>query len=464
MTSAPRPAWVCPICGYIHYGEQPPEECPICGTLGDQFEAYRETASPYGDLEAAPAEPAPQGAQAQTVVIAGAGIAGVSAAEALRKAAPQAEILLVSEESELPYYRLNLTRYLAGEVGADQLTLHPESWYREQRIQLQLGCKLSGLDAAKKELTFQDGSCLNYDQLILATGAHPFVPPLPGTERRNVTTLRTRRDADFLLAESQTNGECICIGGGLLGLETAGGLARRGVQVTVLENMAWLLPRQLNAAAASRLQAHLLSLGISVRTAARTRQLVGDRTVRGVELEGGECLPAGLVVISAGVRSNLALAQQAGLGVRQGIQVDDALRTSHPEIFAAGDAAEHGGTVYGTWAPAQIQGAAAGLSAAGQPAVFRPLPRSNTLKVLSIDLFSIGQFEPTGPAERVVEGGQDGSYACFLFHENLLLGAILLGDSSPAARVKQLVEEKLPCEVLLRPGMRAQDIIAELRS
>ena len=455
MTATARPAWICPVCGYIHYGDQPPEECPICGTLGDQFEAYREEI---------PAEPVPQTIQTQIVVIAGAGIAGVSAAEALRKAAPQAEIVLVSEENELPYYRLNLTRYLAGEVGADQLTLHPESWYREQRIQLQLGCALNGLDATKKELTFQDGSCLAYDRLILATGAHPFVPPFPGAERRNVTTLRTRLDADFLLTESRASGECICIGGGLLGLETAGGLARRGVQVTVLENMPWLLPRQLNAAAASRLQAHLLTLGISVRTAARTRQLVGDRTVRGVELEGGECLPAGLVVISAGVRSNLALAQKGGLGVRQGIQVDDALRTSHAEIFAAGDAAEHGGTLYGTWAPAQIQGAVAGLSAAGQPAVFRPLPRSNTLKVLGIDLFSIGQIEPTGPADQVVEGGQDGKYAFFLFREDRLAGAILLGDAGPAARVKQWVEDCLPCETLLRPGMGAAEIMAELRN
>ena len=453
MTATPRPAWVCPVCGYIHYGDQPPDECPICGTPGDQFEAYREEI---------PTEPTLREEQPQTVVIAGAGIAGVSAAEALRKAAPGAEIVLVSEESELPYYRLNLTRYLAGEVAADQLTLHPESWYREQRIQLQLGCALRGLDAAKKELAFQDGDRLPYDRLVLATGAHPFVPPLPGTDRRGVTTLRTRRDADFLLEESRASGECICIGGGLLGLETAGGLARRGVKVTVLENMAWLLPRQLNAAAARRLQAHLLTLGIQVRTAARTRQLVGDRGVRGVELESGECLSAGLVVISAGIRSNLGLAQQAGLGVRQGIQVDDALRTSHPEIFAAGDAAEHGGTVYGTWAPAQIQGAAAGLSAAGLSAAFRPLPRSNTLKVLGIDLFSIGQIEPT-PAERLVEGEPDGSYACFLFRDSLMVGAILLGDAGPAARVKQLVEERLPCENLLRPGMGAPEIFAELR-
>ena len=451
MTDTPLKAWICPVCGYIHYGPEPPDECPICGTLKNEFEPY---------TVPQPAQPAPAPAQALKVVIAGAGIAGVSAAEAVSQAAPQAEITLLSREPDLPYYRLSLTRYLAGEVGAAELDLHPEGWYAEACIRLLRGVELSAIDLDQHAALLGDGRRLEFDKLILTVGSRSFVPPLPGVERQGVTVLRTRRDADFILQAAGPGRKCVCIGGGILGLETAAALACSGAEVTVLENMAWLLPRQLNPRAGALFQARLAALGIAVRTSAKVRDLAGDDAVRGVALEDGTLLPADLVIISAGVRPNLDAARQAGLAVNQGILVDAAMQTSHPDVYAAGDVAEHQGVLYGTWPPAQIQGTVAGSNAAGQSAEFTSLPRSNSLKVVGIDLFSIGTTSAAAETERVVDAELDGNYYCFVFRDKALVGSILLGDSTLSPKVKKIIEERIDCAALLLQNPDVQEILA----
>jgi nitrite reductase (NADH) large subunit len=443
---------VCSVCGYIHYGDQPPEECPVCGSPREMFELDQST-------QTAPVS----SAETQRVFIVGAGIAGVSAAEALRRAAPSAEIVLISNESCLPYYRLNLTRYLAGEISAAELPIHPQAWYVENDIRLVTGCSLCSFDLAEKKLTLRDGSQEVFDWLILTTGSSPFRPPFPGIERANVMTLRTWRDADAILALCQPGKIFGVIGGGLLGLETAGALANGGVKVTVFENQDWLLPRQLNRTAAGLLRARLGDMGIQVKTRAKTAALEGCAAVSGVLLDTGECIPVEGVVISAGIRSNIEIPRQAGLAVNQGILVDDGMRSSHPDVFAAGDVAEHGGMVYGIWPPSQMQGVVAGSNAAGgQGAVFRAVPRSNNLKVLGIDLYSIGRFTPDAVPDRLFEVESGGDYACFNFNGSHLAGAILFGNSHLAARVKKVVEGQQDCLAWLKPSATPADILAAL--
>jgi nitrite reductase (NADH) large subunit len=442
-------AWVCSVCGYVHYGPEPPAECPVCGADASQFEP---------ELVQSPVSAAaPSGQTSLKIVIAGAGIAGISAAEAARQAAPDAEIWLLSNEVDLPYYRLNLTRYLAGEIGPDQLDLHPESWYAANQIRLLCGAELSAIDLEGKQIRLDDGSTLPFDRLVLATGARPFLPPVPGAQLGGVTALRTRRDAEAIL-DACRGKPTICIGGGLLGLETAGALARRGIQVTVLENQAWLMPRQLNPQAARIFQAHVEKLGITIHANVKIKELCGNGKVEAVLLENSRRLPAGFVIFSAGVRANAALAAQAGLAVKQGILVDDAMRTSHPKVFAAGDAVEHAGALYGTWAPAQLQGAVAGNAAAGGSALFHALPRAHTLKVLGIDLFSTGKIAPAGD-DVLVEAEGESRYAGFLFEGTVLAGAILLGDASAAGAVKKAVENRLDCAVLLAKQPTGAEVI-----
>jgi NAD(P)H-nitrite reductase large subunit len=449
--------WVCSMCGYIHYGPEPPDECPVCGGAKDQFSLSTEDEIP-------PALETPSVVVNKAVVV-GAGIAGVSAAEAIRKFAPQAVITLVSNDAYLPYYRLNLTRYLAGELEADQLTLHPEIWYNIHNIRLLRETEAQALNLENKELLLSDGSRLPFDRLVLTPGSRPFVPPIPGADRKNVTTLRRRQDADFILDACKGNGaRCVCIGGGLLGLETAGALARCGAEVTVLENQAWLLPRQLNETASQRFQAQVQAKGIAVRAKANIRELVGNEVVKGVLLDDGTTLPADVVVISAGVRSNIDLARQAGLEVKQGILVDSTMKTSHPDVFAAGDAAEYRGLLYGLWVPSQLQGTVAGTNAAGQPGEFAEIPRSATLKVLGIELFNIGVISPDAATDRVLETEKDGHYFYFVFRDNLMVGSILLGNAALSNHVKKVVEERQDCSAWLQDGVDAAHIMKLIKN
>jgi nitrite reductase (NADH) large subunit len=373
-------------------------------------------------------------------VIIGGGIAGIAAAEALRAASPTAQITVVSKEAEFPYYRLNLTRYLAGEIGEEDLPIHPASWYDQQRIRLLLGAEAAAIHPDDHAVELQGGERLPLDKLLLAAGAHPFIPPLPGADRAGVTSLRTVDDARRILAACRAGARCVCIGGGLLGLETAGGLARQGGDVTLLEGYGWLLPRQLNQRAGEILNRYVAALGIKLRTKAATREIVGNGRAQGVLLEDGSLVPAEMVVIATGIRPNSHLARRAGLEVNQGVVVDNRLATSHPDVFAAGDVAEHHGLVYGIWGPSQYQGGIAAMNMAGGSVEFGGIPRSNTLKVLGLDLFSIGQFNTEDASFRAFDSEADGRYFRFVFRDNRLVGAVLLGDTKLTAAVKRAVE------------------------
>jgi len=494
-------SWLCTVCGYVHQGDSPPECCPICGATSDLFEPHaapapptpskasvvthwrclncdyvHEGTSPPGfcpvcgagpdKFEALPPLPAQaiSTQQPRHIVIAGAGVSGISAAEAARQAAPEAEITVVSREEDLPYYRLNLTRYLAGEVSAETLPIHAREWYEKQHINLHFGAELQSIDADGHRLQFKDNSTIFYDRLILAMGAHPFVPAIPGVNRDNVLTLRTRADAERLLEKAAHGGRCAVIGGGILGLEAAAALARRGLHVVLLEGFGWLLPRQLNRAAGERLAGHVRELGIELRTDVRIKQLDGDEQVRGVQLESGELLPVELVLITAGVRSNTYLARLAGLEVNNGVIVDNHLRSSHPDIFAVGDISEHLGVSYGTWAPAQFQGTIAGMNAAGNSVAFAGIPRSNMLKVLGVELFSIGNVHPEDASFQTVELAEEGRYASFVFRDGHLVGAILLGDTRLSAELKKRIEQQTSCAELLsrcRSARQLHDALLE---
>lgn len=454
--SAPAPApvkaapgrWRCINCDYVHEDATPPGHCPVCDVGPDQFEAVEEQVM-------SSANHVMQG----NIVIVGGGIAGLSAAESARLASPEASISLICLEHDLPYYRLNLTRYLADEITISDLPVHPESWYADHRITILNDAEVTAIDRAARTVALKGHADLHYDKLILAMGAHPSIPPIPGGDKQNVVTLRTCKDADTILRHCRTNARFVIIGGGVLGLETAAALVRRNVQVTLVEGFEWLLPRQLNRAAGERLAKEAVALGIELVCGARIKELEGDERIRSVVLESGEAIPADLVIIAAGVRSNSYLARLAGLDVNFGVVVDQHLRTSDTDIYAAGDLAEHLGTVYGTWAPSQFQGTIAGMNAAGGEAVFSGIPRSNVIKVLGVDLFSIGQVHPDDASYLVFEEAGD-HYQQFIFRDSHLVGAILFGDTLIVPTVKKLIEKNTSCAELLSGASDASGIYA----
>jgi len=497
MSDQPQ-LWRCSVCGYIHRQPEPPANCPVCGSPREAFEPYVQEAAPaqpkaagfrclncrYVHRESSPPaqcpvcgsptesfEPLADGAageaaegNATKVVIVGAGVAGTAAAEAVRTASAAAEITLVSKEADLPYYRLNLTRYVAGEITEDDLPMYPEAWYEERSIQLLRETEVSGLALDEQSVELRSGDKLPYEKLILTVGAHPFVPPFPGAAREGVSTLRTVTDAKQILDAAASGAQCICIGGGLLGLETAGSLAKRGAGVTLLEGHGWLLPRQLTERGGKLLESNVAEVGIELKTMARTAEIVGDDRVRGVQLEDGTILPADLVVIATGVRPNSYLARLAGLEVNQGLVVDNHLVTSHPNVLAAGDVAEHRGTVYGIWGPSQYQGSIAGMNAVGIATEFGGIPRSNTLKVLGQEVFSIGQIQAEDASYTTIDEERDGNYFHFLFRDTHLVGAILLGDASATAAVKKAVETKQDFSDLMGQRPTAADVLDHLSS
>ena len=395
-------------------------------------------------------------------IIIGGGIAGVSAAEAVHALQPDSDITLISEEQTLPYFRMSLTRYLAGEVEREKLILHDQQWYLQNHITILLNTHVEAIETESKQISLADGQKLPFDKLILASGAHPNMPPFPGRELKGVQTLRTLEDADLIMDVARKQARVACIGGGLLGLEVAGAVARQGAQVTVLEGLDWLLPRQLDAQASAILKEKIENLGIKVIVPAMTKAMHGDGRVESVELGDGQVIPADLVLISTGVSANLELAKSAGLAVNRGVLVNEHMVTSNPDILAAGDLTEFQGRSYGLWIPAKNQGTIAGQNAAGKEASFLGDPPSTRLKVLGVDVFSIGQFSPSQDGDRLVAESKDGGYKSFLFRDGKMIGSILLGDASVANKVKAAIEGKRDFSAVLVEDVDVESVIRAL--
>ena len=421
-------SWRCAVCHEVSPGGAPPPSCPVCGAAQNLFEPVKEELAGVARL-----------ADIRRIVILGAGVAGLTAAEQARLASPDVDIALVSNEDGLPYYRLNLTRYLAGEVSADSLVMHPAAWFAQHDVDLVHG-EATAVDRENRRVALRDGRSLPYDRLILATGANPFVPPIPGATWEGVMGFRTVGDVEAIVRQAPPDSHCVCVGGGLLGLETAGALARRGVHATILEGHGWLLPRQLAEPAGRLLQRRIEAMGLAVRCDVKVAEIAGGERVGRVRLADGEDIPGDLVILAAGVRPNSQLARQRLLTVTAGVIVEDRMTPSDPAILAAGDVAERRGALYGIWPAAYAQGVVAGVNAVGGQAEFRGLAPSNRLKVLDVDLFSIGQIQPTDGSFRLFEQQRDEVYIRLLCRDGRLVGANLYGDASLAGPIKQAIE------------------------
>ena len=422
-------AWQCSICDHIATGSAPPGFCPVCGAAAALFHPYEAT-----EVSAAPAD-------IRKVVILGAGIAGLTAAEEARRQATEVEITLISREQALPYYRLNLTRFLAGEVAEEDLFIQNQDWFDAQKIKYLAG-EAHAIDRDAQKVTLRDGRQFDYDRLILANGAHPFIPPIPGANREGVTVLRTLEHARKMISSLHSGCRAICVGGGLLGLESAWAMQRRGAEVTVLEGFDWLLPRQLPPTAAALLSSHLQDQQMTIECGVQIKEFTGDEAVRGVLLEDGREIPADLVILATGVRPNSHLARQCGLKVQQGVIVNDHLFTSDDHILAAGDVTEHQGCVYGIWPASYTQGLIAGANAVGGSGEFSGIPMTNRIKVLDVELFSIGQIQANDASTRLFEVQSDGNYRGLACHDGQVVGAVLYGDMQLMGPLQEAVEQR----------------------
>lgn len=381
-------------------------------------------------------------------IVLGGGVTGVTAARGLAdRVGDQDEVHMLSAES-YPYYpRPLLWRFIAGAMEQEQLYFQPLSWYEKKGIQFHLDTTVAALNGETHRLTMDDGSEMTYDRLLLATGARPFVPPIEGTDKEGVFTLRTLDDAKRIKAYSEQVPRAVVIGGGLLGLETARAIQGAGPSVHVIEIADYLLPRQLDKEGARVLRALLEGQGLEITTGSVVEAVLGNQRVEGVRTKEGRSIEAQLVLFSTGIRCRARLAQDAGLEVNRGAVVDERMRTSVEDIFAAGDVAEFEGDIHGTIPPAmdQAEVAAANMVEPGSE-VYAGTLRTTTLEVAGARVTSLGEYDPEEvDAYRIVRRAdtEKGIYRKFVLREDRVVGAILLNDPPRAGLARQLIDQKV---------------------
>ena len=378
-----------------------------------------------------------------TYLIIGNGAAGNAAAAAIRKYDRQGQIHIFGKESYPFYYVPALPEYLAGEKELEHFTIHALGWYEKNRLDLHLETEITRIDPEKKVVETNQGESYQYDKLLLATGSYSNVPPIAGADVEGVFTLKNFDDARTIKERAQKSRRVGLIGGGLLGLEAANGLRKGGADVKVVEFFPRLLPRQMDVPGAAILQKQLEEMGFTFFMGAVTQEIVRESGGLTLMLKSGDRISVDMVLISAGVRPELTLAKALGLEIDKGVKVDDAMRTSRPDIFAAGDLVEHRGRFYGIWPACLEQGRVAGAVMAGQEAAYAGTVPANTLKVAGIDLFSAGEIDAEGNLTAVVSKDEARkTYRKFVIKDNILVGAILLGDLKGSAEVQQAIKAR----------------------
>ena len=384
--------------------------------------------------------------RAQLVVV-GNGMAGMRAVEELLSRAPDRyDITVVGAEVHTNYNRILLSSVLAGDKTIDEIVINPQSWYDEHRIRLIAGNRATAIDRAGRNVALADGTVLRYDKLVLATGSKPMAPPIPGLGLRNVRAFRDIADVEAMIGAARTERRAVVIGGGLLGLEAAWGLKRRGMSVALVHLMPTLMERQLDVAAAMLLHRDLDARGIAFFTNSQSEQILGTERAEGVLLADGRTIPADFVVLAVGIRPSVDLAREARLDVNRGILVGDDMATSDPDIYAVGECIEHNGQVFGLVAPIWDQAKACGAQLAGDAAaVYVPPPVFTSLKITGIDVFSAGALAAADDADEEItlHDAKCGLYKKVILRDNRVVGSVLYGSVADGPWYVQLMRDKV---------------------
>ena len=395
----------------------------------------------------------------EPLVIVGNGMAAARLVDELSKVAlGRYAIAVVGDEPRLAYNRVLLSSVLAGETASHDIELKSASWWRDRGVTLKYGSTATEIDVGRRELKIAGEESIAFSKLVLATGSTPLRLNVSGADLAGVHTFRDSRDVDLLLALAAAQKRFVVVGGGLLGLEAAYGLARAGAQVTLVHLMDRLMERQLDARAADLLKSLVERKGIRILLNANTARIEGDAVVEGVELSDGRRLEADAVVFAAGIRPNTELAKTAGLAVNRGIVVDDCLQTGAPGIFALGECAEHRGTCYGLVEPAYEQAHVLARHLAGAPAAYNGSVVATNLKVSGVSVFSAGDFMGAEGSENLVLSDlRHGTYKKLVVSAGRLIGAVLVGDVQDALWYLELIRSRRPIA-----GIRDRTLIINL--
>jgi nitrite reductase (NADH) large subunit len=369
----------------------------------------------------------------EKLVVIGNGMAGCRAVQEVLKRDPDRyEITIFGAEPRVNYDRIMLSPVLAGEKAFEDIVLNDEAWYRDNGIALHAGHAVTQIDREAKVVRTASGLAEPYDRLLLAMGSDPVRLPLPGADLSGVVTFRDLDDVEAMVAAAAKPGaKAVVIGGGLLGIEAAYGLVRRGMGATVIHLMDVLMERQLDASAGFLLVEAMAQRGVDTVLGAQSEEIVGEGgKVVGLRLKDGRVLPCDILVMAVGIRPNVALARDSGLEIGRGVIVDDAMRTSDPAILAVGECAEHRGQCYGLVAPIWEMCKALGQTLTQGEGAYEGSVLSTRLKVSGVDVFSAGKFGGGTECEDIVfrDAGR-GVYKRVVLENGKVAGAVLFGDA-----------------------------------
>ena len=381
------------------------------------------------------------------LVLVGNGMAGVRTLEELLKIAPDMyDITVFGAEPHPNFNRILLSPVLAGEMTLKDIVLNELDWYKDNGIALHTGKKVTAIDRIKRKVVADDGTEAEYDRLLLATGSLPFILPVPGKDLPGVIAYRDIADTEAMIEAAAHHKHAVVIGAGLLGLEAANGLALRGMEVTVVHLADWIMERQLDKSAADMLMQSLEAKGLKFRLGASTTELVQGESGRvcALKLKSGETLPADLVVMAAGIRPNVELAEKAGIHCNRGIVVNDTMQTFDPRIYSVGECANHRGTVYGLVAPlfdqAKVCANHLAMHGIGR---YKGSVTSTKLKVTGIDVFSAGNFMGGDDVDEILlHDPAGGVYKKLCVKDDTLIGAVMYGDTADGSWYFQLLKDK----------------------
>lgn len=386
-------------------------------------------------------------------VIIGGGVAGLTAAKAIRDLDAEAQISIYGEEAGLPYNRIKLSKALFSDLQSDKVLIKKEKWFVQNKIDFYPRTKITSIQAVDHTITAEDGQIIKYDKLLLCTGALNRTLELEGASLPQVHQLRFREQAEQLKQTLGAQDKVCVIGGGIQGIETAWSLHQAGYHVTIIEQAPRLMGRQLNEEAAEILTKQIESLGTAVITGTAVNKIVGTDHVEGVALVNGEVIPCEHVIYSIGIIPNITLAQQAGIHIDRGIIVNEHMQSSVNDIYAAGDVAQFEGKIDGLWNTAMEQGRVAGTNMADTTATYQALIPMTVFTAYDMPLFSIGQVDKeactNSDCNMKLEQKQEGAPYKKLFVEHgSICGAIVFDSVIAAAPYKEAIEQARPTKEL----------------
>ena len=429
--------WRCTVCDELFDYDKKPSSCPVCGVGQELFELVEVSEN---SIE-----------KEVDILIIGGGVAAVNAADAVSSRNKKARITIISKEKYLPYYRTRLTEIIDNEIPMERMLIKKESWYAERNIKLLLEEEVISVATDEKFVELASGKRLNYDSLVIASGARCFVPPFENKDLKNVRVIREMAETYDIIDTAKKSKKVVVIGGGVLGLEAAWGFKNLGLDVTVLEVMPRVLPRQLDEKGSELLEKLIKTSGVNIMTGVEIKGFAGSDCVEKVVLKNGVELDADLVIISAGIAPNKEFMLSTKIAVNRGIIVNEKMETSIKDIYACGDIAEYNGKIIGLWQVAMEQGKIVGANICGEEKIYSEQIQPLSFEGMNTQLLSIGNI--TDSSETVVDyNAEKNIYRKFFFKNEILVGALLIGDTGKSGAVIKGVRE----------GVRKIQILAKL--